>query len=138
MADKTDDKTGSGPKRYPLLEWVSAAIGLVIAAVMFGLLIYEALVQRPGVPPLIEVEPSALVKAGNQYVLELKVRNVARRTASAVQVEGVLKTGGEKVETSTATLDYVPGESRRNAALIFTNDPRNYRLALRVTGFSRP
>jgi uncharacterized protein (TIGR02588 family) len=138
MADETDEKSGTGPKRYPLLEWISAAIGLAIAAVMFGLLTYEAAVQRPGVPPLIKVEPTALVKAGNQYVLELEVRNVARRTASTVQVEGVLKKGGQPIETSSASIDYVPGESRRNAALIFTTDPRQYPLTLRVTGFSRP
>lgn len=143
MADKTDSndgrKSGTGPKRYPLLEWISAAIGLLITAVMFGLLTYEAVLQRPGVPPLIEIKPTALMRAGGQYVLELEVRNVARRTASAVQVEGVLNGDKEDpVETSTATIDYVPGESRRNAALIFTTDPRQHSLALRVTGFSRP
>jgi uncharacterized protein (TIGR02588 family) len=125
------------PKRYPLVEWVSAAIGLAITGVMFGFLALEA-AQQDGVPPLLNVVPVSLVQAPGQYVVEFEVRNDSATTGAAVQVEGTLKQGGSDVETSTASLSYVPGESSQRGGLVFTRDPRDYRLDLRVTGYERP
>lgn len=137
MASEDDKKPGD-PKRYPLLEWASAALGLLITAVMFGLLAYEAVLQQAEIPPAIEVKPTALYRVGGQYLVEIDVRNEARETASTVQVEGTLKTGATTVETSTTTIDYIPGESHREAALVFMRDPRGTPLRLRVSGYSRP
>ena len=124
--------------RYPLVEWVSAAIGLAITGGMFGFLALEVLQHRDGVPPLMEVAPVALISAAERYVVEVEVKNVSRKTGAAVQIEGTLKRGNEAVETSGATVAYVPGQSQRRAGLVFTQDPRNYRLELRVTGYERP
>lgn len=107
-------------------------------AIMFGLLTVEALSERNGLPPMLQVEPAGLVAGGGRYVVEVDVSNAAYRTAASVGIEGVLKQGERDVETSGASLAYVPGESRRRAALIFTRDPRQYRLELRVTGYERP
>lgn len=125
------------PKRYPLVEWVSAAIGLAITGAMFGFLALEP-GQQNGVPPLLTVVPVTLVQAPGYYVVEFDVRNESAATGAAVQVEGTLKQGGTEVETSTASLSYVPGESIQGGGLMFTRDPRHYRLELRVTGFERP
>lgn len=125
------------PKRYPLVEWVSAAIGLVITGAMFGFLALEA-AQQDGIPPLLNAVPVALVQAPGHYVVEFEVRNDSATTGAAVQVEGTLKQGGSDVETSTASLSYVPGESSQRGGLVFTRDPRAYRLELRVTGYERP
>jgi uncharacterized protein (TIGR02588 family) len=125
------------PKRYPLVEWVSAGLGLAITGVMFGFLALEA-AQQDGVPPLLNVVPVSLVQAPGQYVVEFEVRNDSATTGAAVQVEGTLKQGGSDVETSTASLSYVPGESSQRGGLVFTRDPRDYRLELRVTGYERP
>ena len=126
------------PRRYPLVEWLSAAIGLVIVGTMFGFLAVEAVRQRDGIPPLMEPAVVGLVLANGHYVVEVEVKNVSRKTGAGVQIEGVLRRGGSDVETSTATIAYVPGESQRRAGLVFTRDPREYRLQLRVTGYERP
>lgn len=127
----------SKPKRYPLVEWASAALGLIFIAIMVGLLAVEAIRDRGGVPPILEVRPAGLVAARGGYVLEIEVSNGAHATAASVGIEGVLK-GEADVETSNASIAYVPGGSHRRAALVFTRDPRDYRLELRVTGFERP
>lgn len=128
----------SKPKRYPLIEWASAAIGLMIIAIMVGLLAVEAIRDRGGVPPILEAKVAGLVASRGGYVLEIDVFNGAHATAASVQIEGVLKQGEADVETSNASVAYVPGESHRRAAIVFTRDPRDYRLELRVTGFERP
>lgn len=125
-------------QRYPLIEWVSAAIGLVIAGAMFGLLAVEVARHRDEVPPLMAVEPVALTFAQGQYVLEVEVSNASGTTGASVAIEGRLSQGRAEIETSSATLAYVPGESARTAGLVFAHDPRKYRLELRVTGYERP
>ena len=124
--------------RYPLIEWVSAAIGLAITAGMFGFLALEAVSDGEGVPPVLEAEPAALFFANGRYIVEVDVENLSSQTASAVNVEGALMAGNEPVETSSATLAYVPGDSKRRSGLFFARDPRELRLRLRVTGYERP
>lgn len=71
-------------------------------------------------------------------MLEVKVVNRSRQTAAAVEIEGVLMQSGSQVETSGATLTYVPGNSEAQAGLVFTTDPRRRRLRLRVLGYEKP
>ena len=66
------------------------------------------------------------------------IDNASRRTAAAVSIEGTLRDGGQTVETSTATLSFVPGHSERKAGLIFTRDPRRHALEVRATGYEEP
>jgi len=126
------------PARYPLVEWVSAAIGFAITAGIFGFLFVEAAGDHDGVPPVMKAVPVAFHSAGGQYIVEVEVENRSAQTGASVSVEGELMRGGESVETSEATLAYVPGDSRRRAGLVFAHDPRDYRLRLRVTGYERP
>ena len=135
MASERDSK---GKSRVPLLESISAGIGLALLLGMFVFLAYEAFKKDDGVPPVMAVVPTAMSKAGGQYIVELEVSNQSRRTAAAVQVEGVLKQGGSEVETSSASFDYVPGKSERRGGIVFTRDPRKHRLQLRVTGYENP
>lgn len=140
MASGGKGHKGRGQKAsaIPLLEWVSAAIGLAIVLGMFGFLALDAIRADTGVPPIMRVEPSRLTKAGGQYVLQVRVSNASRKTGAGVHITGALKRGAETVESSDATLSYVPGQSHRRAGLVFTHDPRAYRLELRVTGYERP
>ena len=124
--------------RYPLIEWVSAALGLVITAAMFGFLAVEAIRQRDGVPPVLDVAATGLTAASGRYIVEVQVTNGSRKTGAAVEVEGTLMRGRATVETSSATFDYVPGKSYRQGGLVFTNDPRRFQLVLRVKGYERP
>jgi len=135
MAEKKKKKSH---RRYPLIEWISAFIGLAITGVLFGFLAYEAVLQSDGTPPVFEVVPTALMRSNGGFILEVRVENRSRSTGSAVQVEGSLKEGGQSIETSSASFDYVPGESHRRGGLVFRRDPREYKLELRVTGYERP
>lgn len=127
-----------GPKRYPLVEWVSAAIGLATTGAMVGFLALEAVQQRDDVPPSMHAVAVGLVSAPDHYVVEFEVRNDSAATGAGVQVEGTLKQGDSDIEISTATLSYIPGQSIQRGGLVFTRNPRDYQLKLRVTGYERP
>ncbi len=127
-----------GPERIPLVEWIAALFGGVVLVGMIVFLALEGLRQRDGAPPLMKVQPVRIASMDGQYVVEVDVRNFTRTTGAAVQVEGKLIDGGSDIETSNATVSYVPGELHRRAGLVFTNDPRKHRLKLRVTGYQKP
>ena len=46
--------------------------------------------------------------------------------------------GGTNVETSLVTVDYVAAGSERDAALFFSNDPRQGELTVRAKGYIEP
>lgn len=125
-------------QKIPALEWIAAFLGLALVAIMGVFLVLEALSSDARLPPVIHVEPVSLTRGGSAYVLEVKVLNSTGQTGAAVSIEGTLKQGGGDVETSNATISYVPGRSSRRAGLVFSRDPRRYDLELRVTGYEQP
>lgn len=138
MASGRDDSKTRQAKGPAILEWIAGAVGAVIAIAMLSLMAGEQATSRPDLPPLMHVEPVALKAVPGQFVLEIKVVNRSHQTAAAVAIEGELEGDGEAVETSSATLTYVPGNSEAEAGLVFTADPRRHRLRLRVTGYEKP
>lgn len=136
MAGKAEQK--SKAQQIPLLEWIASGLGLAIVLGMFAFLAIEALTTDSSAPPTMGIEPVSVAKSRDQFIVEVKVSNRSGQTGAAVQIEGSLKQGAEEVETSNATIDYVPGKAERRAGLIFTRDPRRHQAEFRVTGYQRP
>jgi uncharacterized protein (TIGR02588 family) len=124
--------------RTPLLEWIASGLGLVLLLVLIGVIGREALTGETDAPPAIEIRATSVAKAGSGYVVAIEAVNRSGGTAASVQIEGVLSDGGAPIETSSATLDYVPGHSTRSGGLFFREDPRRHRLELRALGFQTP
>ena len=121
----------------PPLEWAAAGVGLLVALALSGILLWHALDSRGDTIPLLSVRQVGLVHSGGAHIVEFELSNRSAATAAAVQVEGVLESGGAG-ETSSATIDYVPGRSSARGGLAFSADPRRHRLKLRVTGYELP
>ena len=121
-----------------LLEWIAAALGLLVTTGLLVFLGLEAAQSGSSQPPLLNVRPVAVTNQAGGYVLEVQVANRSGQTATAVNIEGELSRGGRAVETSSAILDYVPAHSERKAGLMFSEDPRKLQLKLRPTGYAEP
>lgn len=118
----------------PLLEWVSAALGLAIAVGLLGIIGREALVHGDGGDvPILAAQIEGIESTPSGYVARIAVTNSSGQTAARVELEG--KAGGE---TSHASIDYVPGRSRAEGGLLFQDDPRQGGVTVRVTGFQLP
>jgi len=126
------------PPREPLLEWISAGIGLVLTLGIMAVIGREAMRGETHEPPAIEVVKTAVHRAGTGFVVEVKAINHSGGTAAVVEVEGVLKDGETEVETAGLTFDYVPGHAERRGGLFFTEDPARHTLELRPLGYQRP
>lgn len=122
----------------PALEWIAAAIGLVLTLGILGLMGWEAMTVSEDRPPAIEARVERIVPTGAGYVAEIALRNSSPTTAAAVQIQGELTNADGTVATSNATVDYVPGQSTRRAGLSFIDDPRPGRLEVRMLGYAEP
>jgi len=131
------DDAASGRSHAAPAEWVVAAVSTVIVLAMLGYTIYEG-VTRDHSPPLISVRADSVVASNNGYVVVFTARNEGGSTAAAVLVRGTVRRDTTTLEESEATIDYVPIRSSAVGALIFTIDPRRYRLELRAIGFDTP
>ena len=122
----------------PVLEWISAAIGLVLTVAMLGFIGWQAWKRTGDEPPAIKVHVQHILPAGDGYVVEFVVVNLSPATAAAVQIEGELIEGERVIATSQVTLDYVPGNSERRGGLFFRENPQAYDLEIRALGYAKP
>lgn len=120
------------------LEWVSAALGAAVTLATLGFLLYEGITDPgEGMPELV-VQVDSVTPARTGWTVTVEARNVGSATAAAVRVVGELREGGQVVESSELTLDYVPERSSRSGALLFARDPAGLMLEVRPVGYARP
>ncbi len=130
-------KNGLISDETPLLEWIVAAVGLVLVLSTIGFTFYRAW-RETDTPPAVSVTVETIVAQGDRYLVTFRALNEGEGTAAAVTVEGVLLQDGEAIELSTASLDFVPSRSERQGGLFFTQNPEQYELRLRATGYADP
>jgi len=117
----------------PLLEWIAAVLGALVALALIGVIGWSALNEHPDELPRLRLEAGPVEPAGSGRAVRFTVSNGAGRTAKQVQVEGKL---GK--QTASATLDYVPGRSEEHGALLFDAEPGGGTVELRITGYQLP
>ena len=123
------------PSRHdpiPALEWVAAAIGLLVALAMLWVLASEMRKGGTDDVPYLTVRIESVARVPGGHVARIVIANASGQTAAAVQVEG--KAGDE---TASAIIDYVPGHSEARGGLMFKGDPRGG-VELAVLGYELP
>lgn len=121
----------------PLLEWVFAAVGLVLTLGLIGVIGWEA-ANPDDSPPAIVVEHLRTTQTSAGYVVEVKVINRGGSPAAQVAIEGELTPPGGEPETAEATFDYVPDHSTRTGGLFFQADPGVGALKMAAKGYVSP
>lgn len=121
----------------PPLEWMIACVGLVLVAGALGLLLYKA-IWREVSPPEVTVRVISVVQTQNGFLVRFHAVNQGGSSAEGVVIEGELRRGTERAETSHTTLDYLPARSERRGGLFFTQDPRQFDFQVRAFGYEEP
>jgi len=133
------DRPGAGPDAAPpgtsRLEWAAAVLGGLFVVAVVGYLVFDGLAGRDG-RPAITVTATHVAKVADGYAVEIAVVN-AGGTALDVDIRGRILRGGSVADESTVTLAELPGRSRREAGLLFAEDPGDG-LELRAVGWTRP
>lgn len=104
---------------------------------LIGTIGWQAFSESDQSPPMIVVETGAATKFAGGWVVEVRARNLSARTASDVEIEGVLRRNGSEIRAG-ANLGYVPGHSTRDGGLFLPEDPRGHTLEVRAIGYSNP
>lgn len=137
-----DDPDGPGRREGAVppiskWEWAVAALGLFLVLGAIGQLAHHALTATSEVPE-VTLERVGTHATQGGYVVRFVARNHGSATAAALQVGGELRRGASVVETSTATLDYLPSYSERGGGLFFQEDPDRHELRLVPKGYAEP
>ncbi|MDP1618658.1 hypothetical protein [Phenylobacterium sp.] len=119
------------------LEWLVAALGALLVLFAVGSMAYFAM-NHPEGPPQVSLEVTEIRSSGEGYLVSFEAKNTGRSTAAGIVVTGTLTSGGEPIEESEVTLDYLPQDSERRGGLFFREDPAAHDLDLRAQGYSKP
>jgi uncharacterized protein (TIGR02588 family) len=134
----TDEQATDTVRRpIPVTEWVVAALGALLVAGTIGYLVYLA-TTRDDTPPDVRVVEQAVHALQSGWLVEFRAVNAGSQAAAQLLIEGELRGPDGPVETSEATIDYLPARSAREGGLIFSRDPRRHELRLRAKGYVDP
>ena len=144
MTEKSKDESKDAKKdkaqpyqKPPFLEWLIAALGLILVTGAIGFMIYEAATQE-NLPPNFVFKVGSATQTANGFLVKFELENTGDETAAAVEIEGELTRGEESVEKSSASLTYAPSHSKREGGLLFTKNPNEFELTIRVAGYEKP
>ncbi len=137
MAEKDSENEQSQIEKTPALEWLAAAIGLILVVGTLGFLIYSAATE-PDSPPQLIIREYSVSQNESGYLVNFSLYNDGARNAADVVVEGKITQGGEDLETSSVTVDYSPSHSKREGGLIFTKNPKDFEFQIRALGYMKP
>lgn len=115
-------------------EYVLGFIGALLVVALLGFLTFQAIVRDSG--PEISVVVTGVEAVGDGWTVHLEVRNDGGTTASGVVVSGSVSRDGRQVDQASTTVSYVPPESMRTAALVFSEDPRSGSLTVGPDGYA--
>ena len=119
----------AGMSRWELLV---AALGLLVLVAILAVMAIETL-GGPAAPPDVTVRVEAPRRLTSGWLVPFEAHNAGDETAASVVLRATAASG-EEVE---ATLDYVPGHSRRRGGFVFTKaEPTG--IAARAIGWSEP
>lgn len=125
------------PRRSPA-KWTTFSIALFILAVIVGLVIYKWLTQKDQPPVLSVSRPSEIRQAPGQFYVPFSVKNTGGETAESVQVIAELSINGNVVEAGEQQIDFLASGEKEEGAFVFSRDPRQGKLVVRVGSYKLP
>ncbi len=76
--------------------------------------------------------------AEGQFYVPFTVTNSGGKTAESVQIAAELRVGGAISEAATVEINFLSNDEKAEGAFIFSRDPRQGKLTLRVASYKLP
>jgi uncharacterized protein (TIGR02588 family) len=129
----------SRQKRSPA-EWVTFSISSIILGSIVGLVLYSwfKVEERP---PILAIKRSGDIRqAGGYFYVPFTLTNQGGETADAVQVTAELhiNNNGEVKESGEQHIDFLAGGETEEGVFVFSRNPQNGKLILRVASYQKP
>ncbi|MGB3403756.1 MAG: TIGR02588 family protein [Microcoleaceae cyanobacterium] len=134
------DASKSNPKRrrsFP--ERMSFAASILVLTTLICLIVYQWRFVDSKPPILSVIVDQKTRYYGNQYYVPFTVYNTGGQTAKAVQVMGELQIQAENIQqTGEQQIDFLSGGETVSGAFIFTENPEQGQLKIRVASYKLP
>ncbi|MBD2243335.1 TIGR02588 family protein [Nostoc sp. FACHB-888] len=130
------NKTEQPPRS--IAEWVTFSIASVILAIIVSLVGYTWLNEK-NQPPIVSVTKKQTIREIDaQFYVPFEVVNTGGDTAESVQIMAELLINGKVTETGEQQIDFLSSGESEEGAFIFTQNPRQGQLNLRVGSYKLP
>ncbi|MEJ6479959.1 TIGR02588 family protein [Nostoc punctiforme UO1] len=130
-------QTEQPPKRS-ISEWVTFSIASFILAIIVSLVGYTWLNEK-NQPPIVSVTKKETIREiDGQFYVPFEVVNSGGDTAESVQIMAELMIDGKVTETGEQQIDFLSSGESEEGAFIFTKNPRQGKLNLRVGSYKLP
>lgn len=116
---------------------VTFAIASLVVVAIVLLILVDWLTYSDAPPTLLVTTNGQVRQVDQHYYVPFTVTNTGGSTAEAVQVMGEL-TLGNTTETGEQQIDYLSGGEQEDGAFIFSRNPREGTLSLRVASYKLP
>lgn len=132
-ATQSENKAGRSPA-----EWITFGIAATILSTVIGLVLYIWLGQQRQ-PPILSVTYEKTIRQVDGYFyVPFILKNKGGETVESVRVIAELETNSGIKEQSEQEIDFLSGEEIQEGAFIFSKDPKDSNLNLRVTSYKLP
>ncbi|WP_416670074.1 TIGR02588 family protein [Egbenema bharatensis] len=119
-------------------EWITFAIAAFLVLILVGLVLFVWLTQSDE-PPILSVHPQTVVeRSQGQYYVPFTTANVGGGIAESVQVLGELIINGQMEEMGEQQIDFLSAGEEQQGAFVFSHDPRQGELIIRVASYKLP
>lgn len=124
--------------RQSLAEKVSFFLSLSIVAAITILIGYTWLTGDTNPPTLSVTTGTNIRQAERQYYVPFTVSNLGGSTAESVEVVAQLLLSNGNRETGSQQIDFLSRKEQRNGEFIFTHNPQQGQLTIRVASYKLP
>jgi uncharacterized protein (TIGR02588 family) len=121
-----------------LAEWVTLLVSTTILALLVGLILYDWQVNQTR-PPAFDITIANEVRVTDRrYYLPFAITNTGGRIARTVQVVAELHFPGIDDEVAEQQIDFLSGHERKQGSFVFTHNPLEGDLMVRVASYRLP
>jgi uncharacterized protein (TIGR02588 family) len=121
-----------------LAEWITFGIALFILAVVISLVGYMWLNEK-NQPPILSVHKKQIIREiDGKFYVPFEIVNTGGETAESVQIIAELQIADKVVETGEQQIDFLSDGEKEEGAFIFSQNPRQGVLTVRVASYKLP
>ena len=125
-------------QRRSFAEWLSFSVAIVIVTTIVALVLYRWQTQEKQ-PPLLSLNRQGEVRqAEGQFYVPFTVINRGGETVEAVQIVGELLIDGQVEESGEQQIDFLSSHETESGAFIFSRNPQEGQLIIRVASYKLP
>jgi len=119
-------------------EWVTFGFACMILLTLVGLILVDWSLSQNR-PPVLQVHTSGPIRVvEDQYYVPFTVSNRGGAIAESIQVVADLMVEGKPVESGDQTIDSLSGGEKRQGSFVFSFNPNQGELVLRVASYRLP